>query len=1203
VSAEIRDLVEEHVRLNPDASVVEVLGALTPDVDPVADRELVENIVGGSVPEINSEEAVDSRKPVNDAAPIWDAWSNADFASPNSGVWPEEWLDREQWMGHVGKKPFAPWGDRDAPAECSKDGHDTADTCDCDARWKWGYRGHYGDGETIAMAEIDPRLDGRAFIQREDDPYVYVDGDDVRDPETGEVHPAFLAILEHLGATYSDVSQSGTGVHAVYRGEFPEDLGDVKQAAWRIDEDPWGSNDDLPSIEIYPGKRVCVATGDHVPGTPEEIHDWNDEVLGDLLEANDQLPKNSRSHSQDDVSFDREDYDLEDYNPEATGSDETTSDIRDVFAAVDHLNAQRVAEQTIVAKWNDDASTSEGERAFWPTWGSISDSGTANIVNDQRWQDTGELGGYGGPVTMAAIDAGELRPANARPVDGKTWWLGVEHLRKLGFDIPNYEVSDEDGGEARPVSALPVGQLEALPHADRRRAAKKRGLEWPTTREARDRLFATITEVMRNEDTAVVDAPTSLGKSHTISTTAWDNDSSLDGVTGGGQVVHLQATRNARDEAIVAADEAGIDWFALKSRHEACPVAAGDYDPPSSEDAVDEVDYTPITMDGQPASEWIRMMCEGRGIPFSAAHRHLEKQNDQGTDLPCCSGTTTYDEEDGDFDEKPSECPSIRQWETLREGSFDVVFATHNFAHVPGLRMGTNLIIDEEPDFIEDLTKDRVERAITAYLQAIDAPVTNWESFVGLARYDGFGDDAYNEREALQDALNDEPDREHYFENPDSHTLAPALARAIFNADERGNGRLVGKTAYEPPRLDAQAHDDDGWNREWVTVVLTEDNELRTVRCAPDFSQTRSVVGLDAWPSRPKWMVSVHPSIQTKSVLEPEERQLWRRYERGLRVVQVGDATRPLASGEYFNEGQVRTLVEHLVDEYSTDFRTAITTSAVEGRLKSIMAESVPSPDTMHYGEEKSRNDFADEPVGLIEGSIDPGDDFVLDLLAELDLDASPEISVDDDGEEHRAHGRGFVGDDSDSAAEILASVRENHTAQAAGRYARNPNDPESHATVFVRTDAMPVGFADVQTPGVEWVYSDKQQAILEELRSSTTSLSAREVADGADVSKEHARTTLKRLADRDTVQAIENAGRHGATLYADSGLSATGVANLSPQDITNDTVWGSYTWVLAIRDVVAPETGTTSSTSANSTGNGGVWDWRDASNEGNPPS
>jgi len=67
-----------------------------------------------------------------------------------------------------------------------------------------------------------PRLDGRVFLQTDEDPYAFVDGDDVRDPETGEVHPAFVEILEQLGISYADISTSGAGVHVYYRGELPE---------------------------------------------------------------------------------------------------------------------------------------------------------------------------------------------------------------------------------------------------------------------------------------------------------------------------------------------------------------------------------------------------------------------------------------------------------------------------------------------------------------------------------------------------------------------------------------------------------------------------------------------------------------------------------------------------------------------------------------------------------------------------------------------------------------------------------------------------------------------------------------------------------------------------------------------------------------------------------------------------------------------
>jgi hypothetical protein len=413
----------------------------TPDDQPTTATDSASDTPEDTHDDAHSDPEISEDLSSDDARPTNSGWNEANFATPESGVWPQQLLDREQWMGHRDKKPFAPWGDRNAPAECSRDGHDTAAKCDCDARWKWGYTGHYVDGETIAMAEVDDRLDGRAFLQQESDPYVYVDGDDVRDRKTGEVHPAFEAILEHLGLTYADVSQSGAGVHAQYRGDLPDG---VKQAAWQIDDEPWGDNDDLPSIEIYPGKRVCVATGDHVLGTPTEIRDWNADVLDALLDANDEVATSQRDRD-DDVSTTREDYDLDDYQPSATSSTETTDDIRDVFAALDRLDARRVANRTIVASWNDNASTSDGYRAFAPTWGR-SANGTANIVDDRIWQDTGDEGGYGGPVVMSLIHMGEMSHRNASPrrARGELWFTAIEHLRELGFDIPELVTTTPD---------------------------------------------------------------------------------------------------------------------------------------------------------------------------------------------------------------------------------------------------------------------------------------------------------------------------------------------------------------------------------------------------------------------------------------------------------------------------------------------------------------------------------------------------------------------------------------------------------------------------------------------------------------------------------------------------------------------------------------------------------------------------------------
>lgn len=214
-------------------------------------------------------------------------WVGVEFNSPESDVWPSRASNRDQWMGRVEKQPFAPWGDSDVPAPCSEDGHDTADKCDCDARWKWGFTENHVTCEAVPADDIHC-LDGRVFIQTEADPFAYVDGDDVRDPETGEVHPAFVEVLDQLGLTYADVSQSGCGAHAVYRGALPEG---VKETSWQLDSEPFGANDDCPSIEIYARKRVCVMTGEHVLGTPEYARQWDEEALVDVLRDADELPE------------------------------------------------------------------------------------------------------------------------------------------------------------------------------------------------------------------------------------------------------------------------------------------------------------------------------------------------------------------------------------------------------------------------------------------------------------------------------------------------------------------------------------------------------------------------------------------------------------------------------------------------------------------------------------------------------------------------------------------------------------------------------------------------------------------------------------------------------------------------------------------------------------------------------------------------
>ncbi|EJN59707.1 hypothetical protein [Halogranum rubrum] len=743
----------------------------------------------------------------------------------------------------------------------------------------------------------------------------------------------------------------------------------------------------------------------------------------------------------------------------------------------------------------------------------------------------------------------------------------VEDGWKLPTDAFNaaLETIDEEYGVSpgrdplperrEPVSALPIARLKALSPDDARRAARKRGVEWPTTKEARERLRDRLFQAMYHGEDVVLDAPTALGKSYTVATEPWLNHAD---VTGESPVIQLSGTREARDDAVEQSRSAGVDVRTLKGRRERCPVAGGNHDP-ADDDGEDDPEVI-MTIGGVPASHWFDVVCDGKGLPFSSAHAYLDENNDQGVDLPCCEDDT--------------DCPAVGQWQNVPrdeetgETTADVVHATNKFAYVPGLVRGANVIFDECPDFTVDLENDRIQRAVTAYLKEIDAPLQTWESFASTIAYDGDHGDVVAERDATEDKIDTEtPDREWYLENSDAHALAPALARALkwaLRDAPDANERRKATVAHDPPRLDGEAHEDEGWNRVWVTVVVDENNRIQTVRAAPDLTGARCVIGLDAHPATPLWQRNTKPGITVEPVLEGDERRLWRRLERGLTVVQVGDATRPLSSGEYFNEDGTEALIEHLRESYGDDFDSVITASSVESRTARLMRDAgVDDPETMHYGEEKSRNDFGEKSIGLVNGCIDPGDDYVVNLLAEHDLDARPETVEGDDGEERRAHGRGFVGEDADTAAAILASVRENHVAQAAGRYARDADDPENNAVVFVRTDAFPEGFVDLKVSGVEWIATDKQRRVVEALRERRNA-TAKEIAEATGVSKRHVANTLWRLLDAGSVECRENAGKYGADVFgADTAPSS--IVSLGSDEITNGPVWDTYTWAFAM--------------------------------------
>ncbi len=94
--------------------------------------------------------------------------------------------------------------------------------------------------------------DGIGFVFTDDDPYVGIDLDDCRDPETGRPDPEMKSIVQQLDS-YTEISPSGTGYHVIVNGELPQ-----------------GRNR-RGNIELYERARYFTVTGEHVPGLPTEI--------------------------------------------------------------------------------------------------------------------------------------------------------------------------------------------------------------------------------------------------------------------------------------------------------------------------------------------------------------------------------------------------------------------------------------------------------------------------------------------------------------------------------------------------------------------------------------------------------------------------------------------------------------------------------------------------------------------------------------------------------------------------------------------------------------------------------------------------------------------------------------------------------------------------------------------------------------------
>ena len=432
-----------------------------------------------------------------------------------------------------------------------------------------------------------------------------------------------------------------------------------------------------------------------------------------------------------------DDLDIEDYEPDATGAEESTGNVRDILAALDRIDARHVAEDTIVHRWNREATTSGNYEAFVPTWGK-SANGTANIVDDRIWQDTGG-NGYGGPVTMALIDTGDLRPDTASPPSGELFWKGVEHLRELGYSIPEYDLSPAD---AENVAVLP--ETPSLIHASgdwnwRHVGRRQDGL---TLQDVRDRTQEAIETSMNHGDQILIESLPSSGKSTGARKTALETDT---------QITYFAPRREVMEEFAAECRALGLDVYTLPSFPKHCTTASGEH----GDEIRDKV------------LDWYN-----RDAPPKEIHAHAE--GELGRPLPC-------QEQEG------QECPYSSMWR-FDPDDFDVIIGHYNHAHKETVTTGRVAVFDEFPGSAYETTLSQsLETSVTAFLKR--QPAIPYDDYADLM--DGRSDDLRRAQALEWFTENDTKDDPFItFDIDYGHAKAPRAVYTIIAASQNdlGNG-------------------------------------------------------------------------------------------------------------------------------------------------------------------------------------------------------------------------------------------------------------------------------------------------------------------------------------------------------------------------------------------------------------------------------
>jgi len=1075
---------------------------------------------GGNVGETSPATGEQSGLAADAVRPTGDEYGDADFTAPEQAPLPDVLDERQQWMTrkHGEKTPFAPWTDPDAAVECNHGDHDeptTCDECEHSARYKWGDATNYRDGATAReWVEKDPRLAGRVFLQQESDPGAFVDGDDVQDPETGYIHPGFRALLEHLGATYTDVSTSGTGVHAYYRAPDGLPLDGKNQATFEIDTEPWGANDDPPTVEIYANRHVCVTTAAHVPNTPRDVREWNADALRAVLEANGYDDREAVAHDTD-----RERADLEGYEPDATAADDTTDDIRDVLAAVDDLGPRDLSLRT-----RQTGSDSTGWEQWDPSTYRQSSGGDSLHTPDREVFHDHKEGEAFGVLKLFALERGILSRAGER-LAGADWWEAVDAARDAGAPIPEYN----GGDDTDPVAVLPPAVRDLTTAAsgwDWKHAAQSAdAVDDDPLQPARDRTSEEISDVLESFDHALVEALPTLGKSYGAVKAVAETGEPATILTNRGNVEQYAQYKKW-------ADLFGLDVCILPSFTRDCDTANGEH----GEDWAETV------------QDWYT-----RGATPQDIHAHAEYH--LGRPLPC--------------QEHEGECPYTSRWR-FDPDDYDILLGhySHAYNESEKVTVGRAVILDEYPRgaYERAVGGGILKPAVTQFLQARDA--IPYEDYTDLLEH---RDDDARRADALAELADGEldADPDAVFQDSAAHADAPLAVFTILAAAENDLGNGLERAAFP-------GDDDRVGVFDRAGEFAYDDDDTGGVRVLdpPSLEYARSVVALDGTPTPEMWELSLGERLNHRRVLTDAERREYVRDKLNLNIVRTTEHVKPYNSADHVAVDRDMALLDGVRERHGQAPGLITTQTALDEYEQAEALEydddtgdvtAGPADRAKWYGDVLGSNEFGDTRLGVVIGSNHYGDGYLKKWGAYAG-ESVERTAVDDD-----APAKGDNLTYGDFGDRVHRHMVEHDTLQGAMRFGRDGNG----SVVYCHTDTLPEWVPIAGEGRVLDTWSDGERQVLD-AAEELTEFGTGDLADHptVEIGERQVFNILTDLADRDvldceshgrgyrwTEDGLDAVPEHGEVALPTTDDGALDVAALDDETVQEISRNSNYTW------------------------------------------